>query len=213
MATISFLAGENFDIAATHGSGQGQYGPGGFGTSVRVGEYPDNTYLTDFTGSTQGAKVDNVKYVHPNSGEIAGGTVLALRSIPNYLSTLCIQFSHATPVKVNNAVLRAYDRVNLDSPPSGVTVKAFEHVHPWTATTPLGSGGTTWSTLGGSGGLINGVNYDPPLQLAESPGLSGLSPNGSNTSSTTHNWYVSVSTSPDSLGAKQSALWVTLEYL
>lgn len=217
MATISFLAGENFTVENLNGSGLGFYGPGSFGNSVRVGDYQDNTWITDSTGAVQGTLVNNVKWIHPNSGEIPGSGNRALRDIPNYLATLNIRFNHTTAVRVQNAALRIFDRSNIDAPASGVTTKVAELIHPWNTsqpTGPLGSGDTTWYTPGGSGGLINGVEYDLPVPFVNSPGMSGLSPSGTSTTSTQHDWYAAISASPDSIGSKlQYALYFSLEYL
>ncbi len=214
MATISFLAGEAFTIYDLGGSGLGFYGPGTFGSSVRVGEYQDNTYMTDATGAVEGPKVDNIKYVHPNSGEIGGGDVRVLRDIPNHLATLNIRFTHNTPIRTQNMQLRIFDRVNINNPASGVTCKVAQLIHPWNGATPLGSGDTTWKTLGGSGGLIAGRTYDAPLALLASPGSGGFSPSGINTLDTQHDNFVAISASPDSIGSKSDfGLYVSLEYL
>lgn len=214
MATISFLAGEGFAIQNLGGSGLGFYGPGSFGESVRVGEYQDNTWITDSTGAIEAAKTDNIKYVHPNSGELPGDDVRVLRDIPNYLSTLNIRFTHTSAVKVQNVKVRIFDRNDIDRPASGVTCKVAEVIHPWNTTSPAGSGGTTWSTLGGSGGTFNSITYDNPLSLANSPGMSGLSPNGSDTTDTQHDHYLLISASPDSIGSKtQFGLLCSYEYV
>jgi hypothetical protein len=213
MATISFLAGEAFNINDLAGSGLGFYGPTTFGAAVRVGEYQDNTYITDATGATQGPKVDNVKYVHPQSGQLAGSDTRILQQIPNYLATLNIRFTHTAACQVQNAQVRIFDRSNINAPPSGVTCKVAKLVHPWTGQTPNGSGDTTWSTLGGSGGLINGRTYDLPLTLVNSPGTSGLAPSGTATVDTQHDFYLVMSASPDSIGSKsQFGLYCSLEY-
>jgi hypothetical protein len=216
-AAIAFLSAQGFTIYEMAGSGLGFYGSGSFGAAVRVGEFQDNTYITDSTGAIQGPLVNNVKYVHPYSGLVSPGNALALNDIPNYLAPLNVRFTNDTPVKVQNAQLRIFDRSNINAPASGVTTYAAELVHPWNTsqpTGPLGSGSTTWSHLGGSGGLIGGVTYDPPLAMKASPGVSGLSPSGSATVSAQHDWYVALSASPDSVGSKlQYGLYFSCEYL
>lgn len=213
MATISFLAGENFALQDLGGSGLGFYGPGTFGAAIKVGEYQDNTYITDSTGATQGPKVDNVKWAHANSGELAGNDVRNLLGIPNYLATLNMRFTHSTAVKTQNAQLRIFDRVSTDRPASGVTCRVAELVHPWTNASPNGSGSTSWKMPGGSGGLISGRTYDLPMTFAASPGTSGLSPSGANTTDTQHDWYAAITVSPDSYGSKTDfGLYFSLEY-
>ena len=186
-------------------SGIGFFGSSGFGSSVAVGEYQSSTYITNSNGTVQGAEINNVKYVHPNSG-LSGASTLALRNIPNYKATLNVRFNADSAVKTQNAQIRIYDRSNVNNNASGVTTKVAEVVHPSTSEAGLlGSGSTAWSTLNGSG---------VTLSLAASPGTSGLSPSGSNTQDTRHDWYLALSASPDSIGSKtQYGLWIQLEYL
>lgn len=214
MAQINFLAGQNTTIFDLAGSGLGFYGAGGFGASVQVGQFQDNTYITDPTGAINGPKADNVKWVDQASGQIPVGDTRLLQQIPNQLATLNIRFSNANPVKTQNIQVRIFDRNNIDAPASGVTTKVAELVHPWITQTPNGSGSTQWYNLGGSGGVINGRTYDPPLQLTNSPGSGGWSPNGPATVDYQHDWALCISGSPDSIGSKtQYALYISLEYL
>lgn len=212
MASIDFYVdngiGSDFNID-TSGSGLGFYGSGGFGASVSVGEYQDNTYVTDGNGATQGPQANNVKWRHANSGEISGSTVLNLLDIPNSQSTLKISFTHATAVKVQNCEMRIYDRSSINNAASGVTTKAAEIIHPSaTQTGSLGSGDSSWVTPAGSSVV---------LSLAQSPGESGLLAGDGTTSTTTdtrHDWYVSLSASPDSIGSKTNyGLYFSCEYL
>lgn len=213
-AQIKFYASYNNVIYDLSGSGLGFYGAGGFGASVQVGQYQDNTYITDATGAINGPKSDNIKFVDPASGEVPVSDVRVLREIPNQLATLNIRFTNDTAVNTQNIFVRIFDRSNIDNPASGVTCKVAQVIHPWTTQTPAGSGDTHWSTLGGSGGTINGRTYDPPLALVNSPGSGGVAPSGVNTIDTTHDWYVLVSASPDSIGSKSAfALYTSLEYL
>lgn len=206
MALISFLSGSDFTINDLSGSGLGFYGDNGFGTSVQVGQYQGRTFITNSAGTAQGPECDNIKWTHPGSGIIGQtGSSVALINIPNYQSTLNIRFTHGSAVKVQNAQLRIYDRSNINNPASGVTTKTVQIIHPNTAQDATGSGDTTWRTPGGSGSI---------QVLVGSPGLSGLSPSGTNTSDVQHDFYVGMSASPDSIGSKtQYGLYVSLEYL
>jgi hypothetical protein len=212
MATITFYAdsglGGDFDVDMA-GSGLGFYGSGGFGASVAVGAYQENTYVTDANGAAQGPQVNNVKWTHANSGELSGSTNLNLKDIPNAQASLNIRFTHTSSVQVQNAELRIYDRVSITAGASGVTTKAYETLHPSPLQTGLlGSGGTSWSTPAGSGSTVS---------LAQCPGTSGLyAENGSTStySDTQHDWYVCLSARPDSIGSKtQYGLYMSLEYL
>jgi len=215
VATITFQAGENFTINTLgDGQGIGFYGAGGFGTSVRVGEYAETAYITNSTGTVEGARIDCAVYTGISSAKIGTVNYDALTKIPNYLATLRIQFEHDTPVRVQNAQLRAFNRVDIDVPPVGVTTKAAEIIHPGTTADDTGTGDTTWSSIGGAGGVISGTTFDPPLSLAPSPGVNGESPDGSMTQSTQHHWFVLISQSPDVLGARTAnGLWFSCEYL
>jgi hypothetical protein len=214
---IDFYAGQGFSINDLAGSGLGFYGAGNFGTPVLVGSYNDNTYITDATGAVNGPKVNNVKYVHPASGQLSTGDIHALQDIPNYLASLNIRFTNDTPCQVTNAQVRIFDRASINSPASGVTCKVAQLIHPGTSmlpSGPLGSGDVQWWTPGGSGGYIGGTTYDPPVALVSGPGSGGWSPSGAATVDTRHDWYVALSATPTSIGSKQQfGLYVSLEYL
>jgi hypothetical protein len=210
MAALQFIAGYQLFINDLTGSGLGFYGLGGFGTSVAVGQYQDNTYITDSTGTLQGPKTNNVKWIDNASGQLPGAVNYALQSIPNYLSTLNVRFTNATPVKTQNGQLRIYDRVVIDNPPSGVTAKVAVNVHPWLTPTPIGSGSTTWITAAGSGTVVDLTTFPTTI----SPGMSGLCPSGANTTDVQHDWYFNLSAFPVTIGAKtQFALFFSCEFL
>jgi hypothetical protein len=209
MAAINFLAGNGFTIQDLAGSGLGFFGDAGFGASVKVGDYQGRTFITNGTGTTQGPEADNVKYLNAGSGILGqAGSGIALTCIPNYQATLNVRFTNATPVKTQNAYLRIYDRTDPNKPASGVTTKVAEVIHPDTTQGNSGSGDTTWQTPGGSGSKVS---------LAPSPGVSGLyAGNGADGqwNDNTHDWYVAISASPDSIGAKSLyGAYVELEYL
>jgi hypothetical protein len=101
--------------------------------------------------------------------------------------------------------VRIYDRSNINNDPSGVTCKVAEIIHPGDTQIPEGSGDTSWITAHGSAVVVD---------LVASPGISGLSPNGPETTQTDHDWYLAISASPDSIGSKtQFGLYCSLEYL
>lgn len=206
MSTFQFFAGDNFNISNLNGSGLGFYSSTGFGSSVQVGAYNGSTYITDSNGTIQGPVVDNVQWTHPNSGTVNGVTGYNLLDIGNYLATLNVRFNHSSAVRVQNTVAYIYDRSNKNNDPSGVTCKVAEIIHPsLTLTGNLGSGDSSWLTAHGSGQTIS---------LVGSPGLSGLSPNGTSTTDMNHDWFLAISASPDSIGSKtQFGLFVECEYL
>ena len=207
MASIDFYA-DSFAVQNLSGSGLGFYGSS-FGASVNVGEYQTTTFITNGNGTTQGPQVNNVKYVNSMSGIVGSATSgILLTSIPNYLATLNIRFTHSSAVQVQNAKLRIYDRSGINNPASGVTTKVAELIHLGETQTNVGSGDTTWVTPAGSSIIMD---------LSPSPGLSGtLAGNGTNStaSASRHDWYTVISASPDSVGSKTLyGLYVSLEYL
>lgn len=203
MATISFSALDQ-GIQNLNGSGIGFYGSA-FAQSVNVGSYQDSTFITDSTGTIQGPQVHNNKFIHPASGSINGLTPINVLDIPNYLASLKVTFNHPTAVKTQNAQFRVYDRVNINNDPSGVLCKVCEIVHPSISQTgSLGSGNASWQTIQGSGSILN---------MIASPGVSGFRPNGSNTTQTQHDWYLAISSSPNSTGSKTFAGYFSVEYL
>jgi hypothetical protein len=203
-ATIKFYAGDaiSYELA---GSGIGFFGANGFGSSVAVNSYQNNTYITDADGVYQGPKANNIIYTNPSSGIVnTNATSTNLRSIYNGYATLNVRFENDTPVQTQNAKLRIYDRTSITNPASGVTTKVAELIKTVDDSNNDGSGSATWATFPGTG-FIN---------LAASPGTSGLSPSGSGTVDDRHDWYLALSASPDSIGSKkQYALWIELEYL
>ena len=209
MASISFYA--NGTLIPT-GSGLGCYGDAGFGSSVTVGAYQGSTFITNSTGTTQGAQGTNIKYHNAGSGLLSvSGTGIGIDAIPYNAASLQIRFDHTSQVQAQNAELRVYDRTNINNVPVGGTTQATEIVHPWTSQSPAtpGSGVNDgkWYSIGGSGSV---------LSLSPSPGPTGVFVgNGTSTySSTVHDWYIGLTASPDSIGSKTSyGLYVSLEYL
>jgi hypothetical protein len=206
MANISFYAA-NYGITNLGGSGLGFYGAS-FGSSVAVGSYQDTTFITDANGTIQNEQVNNIKWMHPSSGSINGAAPVSLVSIPNYLATLNMRFTHSTAVQVQNWRVYAYDRTSYNNLPSGVTTKIAELIHTDTVQNPNGSGDSTWITNPGTG---------VTMYVSQSPGVSGIYA-GNGTSSTRgdtrHDVYLAISQSPDSIGSKTlNGLYTSLEYL
>lgn len=204
MAVIKFFGQDEVGVTNLGGSGLGFYGAG-FGASVEVGEYQDGTFITSSDGTAQGPQLNNNKYTDTNSGSLNGLASINLLNVPNYLATLNVRFEHGTPVKVQTARFRVFDRVNINNNPSGVQCKVAEIIHPSQVQTGLtGSGDSQWVTVQGSSTV---------LSLANSPGTSGLSPSGSNTEDIRHDFYVAISPSPNSVGSKSFAGSFSCEYL
>lgn len=209
MATITFHAADQglLTINALAGSGIGFYGSG-FGASVAVGAYQDTTFITDSNGTVNGAQVNNVKWQANNSGEVNGATAIDLLDVPNYLASLQPRFTHTSAVQVQNVKFRQYNRTNINTGGSGVTLKAAELIHTSsTQTGSLGSGDAVWTTPAGSAVIMD---------MAQSPGMSGVYAKEGTSSvhaSTRHDWYLALSASPNSVGSKLFAGYVELEFL
>lgn len=214
MATVIFNSNEgigaiNSGTIGFAGSGIGFFGAGGAFSSVRLNEYQDRTYISNAAGTVVGAEIDNVKYVNATGALVSRGGVtdatMILTNIPNYKSTLNINFSHGSAVATQNAKLYVYDRTNLASGPSGVICQIAEIRNPFPLTTGVGSGDSSWT---------NAIGTTTYLNLVSSPGNSGLRPSGAVTTSTVHDWYVVLSASPTGIGSQTNfGLYFTTEYL
>ena len=206
MASFSFRSGENA-IYNLSGSGLGFFGEG-FGQSVNVGEYQETTFITNGTGSSEGPMCSNIRWTHANSGVInESGDDVLLTQIPNYLATLMVDFTHDSPIQVQNVEARIYDRVNINNAASGVLTRVAEIVHPDPVQNDNGSGDTSWATPAGSAII---------LTLSDSPGISGwYASNGSSQRpDTVHRWHLALSASPSSVGSKALyGFYIECEYL
>jgi len=130
MAQITFSILDVDVLNVSDGSGLGFYGAGGFGSSVALDAYQDRTYLTNSLGNDPGPAARNIKYTSPMSGTMqAVGTPTGLLKMNGSESTLVINFSHDTAVKVQNAQLRIFDRNNINNPASGVNTKVAEIIN------------------------------------------------------------------------------------
>lgn len=199
-ASIDFrTAGYLYGIQSLNNSGLGFFGAGGFGQSVAVGAWQDTTYVTDGNGVSQGPQGNNTKWIHPASGQLAGSVNINLASLPNYQSTLNIHFTNDTPVRLQNSKVYIYDRISTSNLPSGVTTAVANIIHPNPTQGAGGSGSPTWEFPAGSS-YINLSQFSNGV--AFSPGQSGYGAQGGSTTDMTHDLYVAVSASPNSIGAK-----------
>lgn len=211
MPTVSFFGNYSNVINNLNGSGLGFYGST-FGNSVNVGEYQTTTWITDSNGTIQGPQCQNVKFTHLASGSLNGAASIPLTGIPNQNASLRISITNATSIQIQNATIKLYDRASTSNRPSGVTTAVAEIIHPSTLQTVKGSGNSTWTMFSGVAGTVQS------LALCNGPGFSGnygglyggsLSP-----ASTQHDYFLALSSSPDSIGSKtQYALLFSYEYL
>jgi hypothetical protein len=241
MAEIKFYANSipdgNVEIKHADGSGLGFYGSS-FGVAVPVGSQQTTTYITNSSGTAQGTQLHNTALYASgdalSSGEVRinNASVVNLAYLANYHCPLNIRFTHDEPVAVQNCKLRIFDRNNISNPASGVTTWVFESRH-------LSNLEDNNYTLGlRSSDFNTGEFYwkefdaltSSELQLTPSPGISGTNTSAQDTSnsgvflwktkegaaheSARHDWYVALSSEPESIGSKQQyGLYFTLEYL
>ncbi len=210
MAQILFFAGDSTNINNLNGSGLGLFGSS-FGNSVSVGAYQQTTYITNAAGTDSGPLADNIKWTHAASGLLnAESDDRLLQDMPNVNATLNMRFTHSVAVKTQNAQVNIYDRVTTTDNASGVTTQLAELIHPNESPGAGGSGDTAWLVCSGTRDAGNA----PVKNLTASPGSSGLSINGPDTTSKEHDFYLALSASPDSIGSKsQYGLYFQLEYL
>lgn len=129
-----------------------------------------------------------MKYVTSASGIASGSLdVVNVSGIDRSKHTFHIQFTNSPAVETQNEKFFAFDGLNSANQPSGVTTYGFAY--------GATSGATAWQMINGSGNSLS------------------ITPSGGIASRTTHDYYVSVSASPNSVGAKtQFALKMYLEY-
>lgn len=194
-----------YEIGTASGSGIAFFGSGGAFTSIPIGSYNSYSFLSNSLGTSSGQQINNVSKTANASGSLNGSGSISLLAIPNYLSTLRIQFTNDSPVRTLNPVVRIYDRSSINNPPSGVNCYVASVIHPSQTQIANGSGSSGWSLVAGSG---------TTLAMHTSPGLSGLSPSGSSSVSATHHWFAAISPTPTSIGSKtQFGLYFSTEFL
>ena len=210
-ATIRMWVSEDFDFPTA--SGLGFYGDDGFDSAVPLRSFQGHTFVTNPAGDDQGFEANNCKLcvtggwsgVTGVSGVIVGqlSNGIALDNLPNYLSTFNVRLVADAAVQVQNARIYFFDGEDLSHAPSGLDFYAAEIRHTSRLQTDVGDGDQVWTSVHGT---------TAPLSLVNSPGTSGLRPNGDLTVDTRHDWYVAVSCSPNTPGSKQFSMLVELEY-
>jgi hypothetical protein len=208
-AAIDFYGGLGASLTGLGSSGIGFYGAT-FGSSVQVSSYQDSTFITNSNGTVNGGQIDNNKYLGNTSGvSVNGGTAEMLSGVPTTSGTLNVRFTFDSVVMTQNGQFRIMDRVSADAPASGVTSQVAQLVNGGSgvnqSTGAAQASHNGWMALAGSG---------TTMTLLSSPGSGGLSPNGTGTTDTRHDWYLAMSASPSSIGSKTSfGGYCSLEYL
>lgn len=161
-------------------------GSGGLATPVTVAAWQDETHIgsgdpgTDQCGTNHS---NNVKFISSTQYDSGGGTETLIDA--NLLATECtlrIQFTDAGSVATSNGRFYAYDGSTTTTEAVGVDVYAFEQ----------GVTATTWTNINDDSGNTGGDNAGQRLDL------------GNSGAATEHTFYIAISASPESVGAKSS---------
>lgn len=186
--TIRWYPGDNigngsFEIfpAASGGFNTVGFFGASFGFSIRVAEFNQTTFRTNANGTANGGTMPNTRFAN-SSGAFVGGspTVQDLLSIDDTESTISIRLTTDNAVGTQNTSFRAFDRIDINNNPSGVTVRAAQMLKP--SPVVRGSGDISWTTVAGSGAT---------LSLADQA-----------LNATTHDWFISLTATPLSIGEK-----------
>lgn len=206
-AAIDFYHGNG--TTALGASGVGFYGSS-FGSSVQVASFQDTTFITNSNGTVNGGAMNNDKYVGTSSGvQVNGDATTNLSGVAVESGTLNVRFTFDSVVMTQNGEFRIMDRVDADAPASGVTAEVAQLVNGGSgvdqSTGAAQASHNGWMALAGSGTVMT---------LLSSPGSGGLSPSGTGTTDTRHDFYLAMSATPTSIGSKTSfGAYVSLEYL
>lgn len=154
--------------------------------AVTVSSYQDGTHAgngdpgTDQCGTNH---MNNVKYLTSSTMSVDGAASedITDANLATTECTLRLHFNHTSSVAVTLAKFYCFDGATPTTVATGVTVYAFER----------GRSATAWTQIN-DGNTVGGNNTGERLDLADSG------------SATDHYWYVAVSASPNSVGAKTS---------
>jgi hypothetical protein len=209
-AAITFYAGQGGGTFVNlNASGLGFFGAT-FGTSVQVGQYQDSTYITTGTGSAEGPQATNCKYITSSGVSVDGDVTIVPSAVAINSGTMNIRFTFDSAVKTQNCQLRIFDRTDINAGATGVTTQVLQVANGGSGVTSSGTAESPGSHTGWIAPSGSGVT----VALLSSAGSGGLSPSGTDTQDTRHDWYACLSASPLSIGSKELfGLYCQLEYL
>lgn len=165
-------------------------------TNITVASWQDGTHVGNGTPGTDqcGANhANNVKFVASGTMSVNGGGTENINdtNLTNDECTMRLHFNHTSAVAVTGVRFYCFDNSTVTNEAVGVEVYAFER----------GISATSWTLINDDSGNIGGDNSGERLALANSG------------SATDHYWYLALSASPESVGAKSSfAFGATLTY-
>lgn len=158
-----------------------------FGTNVVVGSYQDSTHITNSSDAHQCTTnhVRNFKYISDSEYQLdGGGTTSFSSSAPTTAScSFLFNFSDAASVATSGGRFYAYDGTTDATPMSGVTFRAFE---------ANGSITPAWVAANGLGAALT-------LQ--------------DQAAATSHDFFIGLSMTPTSTGAKTGKVKISLTYV
>lgn len=209
-AAIDFYHGNG--TTALGASGVGFYGSS-FGSSVQVASYQDSTFITNSNGTVNGGAMNNDKYVGTSSGvQVNGDATTNLSGVALASGTLNVRFTFDSVVMTQNGQFRIMDRVDADAPASGVTCQVAQLVNGGSGVDPVTGDAQAWNATDDGWKALAGSGV--VQTLLNSPGSGGLSPSGTGTTDTRHDFYLALSATPTSIGSKTSfGAYTSLEYL
>ncbi len=213
-AAIDFLAGQGGGtFVDLNASGLGFFG-NAHGTSVQVGEYQDTTFITSSNGSIEGPQGTNCKYDAITSGVFVDSDSVAVAPSAMVINsgTMNMRFTFSSPdtnVQTQNGELRIFDRIDPTTGAVGVTTQLLQIVNGGSGVSTSG----TAEALASHSGWIAASGDTVISTLLSSPGSGGLSPSGTDTEDSRHDWYICLSATPLSIGSKTAfGLYCQLEY-
>jgi hypothetical protein len=178
----------------------------GLNFRIQIGSYPDYTNILNPKTFKRTRSINNVKLYGSYSGTVLNDYLsanLILTKIPNWASTLSINFGNptgATSYDITSAYITTSGEIaevpeygEVNAKPNSVRIYAAEICHPSSSTGVSGSGSTQWSSL-----VFLDLNT---ISLTRNPGPSGITAKVGSTGipANTHDWYMALTISPLSL--------------
>lgn len=161
-------------------------GSGGLVTPVTVAAWQDETHMGTGDPGADGCGTNhcnNVKYISGTQFDDGGGTeTLNDTNLTADECTIRIRFTDGSSVSTSSARFYSYDGTTTTDEALGVDVEAFEQ----------GVTATTWTTINDDTGNTGGDNAGQRLDLSDQG------------AATDHTFYIAISASPESVGAKTS---------